>query len=46
MTFVVGEPPSQKEFILNMKSKMKDQLFLNDVEIIAANEAFDFELAY
>jgi predicted nucleotidyltransferase component of viral defense system len=47
MIFVVGEPPSQKEFILNMESKMKDQLFLNDVfGIIAANEAFDFELAY
>lgn len=47
MIFVVGEPPSQKEFILNMESKMNDKLFMNDVfGIIAANEVFDFELAY
>ncbi len=47
MLFVVAESPSRKEFILNMESKMKDQLFLNDVYgIIATNEDFDFELAY
>ena len=32
MKFVVGKPPTQKEFLLNMEEKQKSPLFLGDME--------------
>lgn len=38
MAFSVKEPPSQREFILNMEAKMKDPEFLGDTTAILRPE--------
>ena len=34
MGFVVGNPPSRKEYLLNMEQKIKDTEFLGDIEML------------
>lgn len=34
MSFVVGNPPTQKEYLLNMEQKIKDEEFLGDIEML------------
>lgn len=34
LRFSVDNPPSQKQFLINMEEKMTDQEFLNDIKII------------
>lgn len=48
MNFVVGNnAPTQKEFLLNMEEKMKDNEFLGDTQLLLRNgEAYDPQEAY
>jgi len=47
MRFVVDNPPSQKEFLLNMEEKMKDKEFTNDIHVILRpGIEYDNEKAY
>ena len=48
MKFSVENPPSQREYILNMEAKMQDTEFLGDITALLrpelsfdANEAYD-----
>ena len=34
ITFVVDNPPSQKEYLLNMEQKIEDAEFLGDIEML------------
>ena len=47
MNFVVSAPPTQKEFLLNMESKMLDEEFLGDTQLLLRNgEAYNPQKAY
>ena len=47
MTFSVGKPPSQKEFLLNMEEKEKDLNFTGDMEALLRPEIkYDQEAAF
>ena len=47
MTFSVGKPPSQKEFLLNMEEKEKDPNFRGDMEALLRPEIkYDQEAAF
>ena len=47
MEFVVGKPPTQKEFPLNMELKMQDEEFLGDtIMLLRGGEKYDPQKAY
>jgi predicted nucleotidyltransferase component of viral defense system len=47
MEFVVGKPPTQKEFLLNMELKMQDEEFLGDTNmLLRQGELYDPQKAY
>lgn len=47
MNFVVSAPPTQKEFLLNMETKMQDAEFLGDTQLLLRNgENYDPQKAY
>ncbi|MCM1722061.1 nucleotidyl transferase AbiEii/AbiGii toxin family protein [Bacteroides ovatus] len=47
MDFVVGQPPTYKQFILNMEEKMNDIDFLGDIQnLIRPNEKFNPQKGY
>ena len=47
MEFVVDEPPSKKNFISNLKIKMRDSDFVNDTTfLLRPNEKFDINEAF
>jgi len=47
MEFVVGKPPAQKEFLLNMELKMQDEEFLGDTYmLLRQSEQYDPQKAY
>ena len=47
MDFVVATPPTHKQFIQNMESKMTDPDFLEDMEnLIHFDEPYDIQEAY
>lgn len=47
MNFVVAAPPTQKEFLLNMETKMQDAEFLGDTQLLLRNgENYDPKKAY
>lgn len=47
MLFVVSAPPTQKEFILNMETKMQDSEFLSDTQLLLRNgENYNPQKAY
>jgi len=47
MTFSVGKPPSQKEFLINMDAKMQDSDFVGDITaLIRPTEQYDQDAAY
>lgn len=47
MNFVVSAPPTQKEFLLNMETKMQDADFLGDTQLLLRNgESYDPQKAY
>ncbi len=48
MKFVVGSNvPTQKEFLLNMEAKMKDDDFLGDIKLLLRNgESYNPQIAY
>lgn len=47
MDFVAGQPPTYKQFILNMEEKMNDADFLGDIEsIIRPGETFNPQAGY
>ena len=47
MNFVVSSPPTQKEFLLNMETKMQDAEFLGDTQLLLRNgESYDPQKAY
>ena len=47
MDFVVSTPPTHKQFIQNMESKMIDPDFLEDMDnLIRTHEAYDIQEAY
>ncbi len=47
MKFVVGKPPTQKEFLLNMEEKKKSPLFLGDMEgLLSPNLNYEQDQAF
>lgn len=47
MYFSVSQPPTYKQFILNMESKMTDPDFLEDMgSLIRSDETYDIQKAY
>lgn len=47
MRFVVAEPPTQRQFLLNMEAKMKDREFLGDITaLLRPDQPFDPHEAY
>jgi predicted nucleotidyltransferase component of viral defense system len=47
MEFVVGAPPTRKEFLLNMELKMQDEEFLGDTRmLLRGGEEYDPQKAY
>jgi hypothetical protein len=47
MEFVVSQPPTYKQFVQNMESKMDDPEFWGDMEnLIRSDEAYDMKEAY
>lgn len=47
MEFVVGKPPRQKEFLLNLELKMQDDEFLGDTnQLLRQDEHYDPQKAY
>jgi hypothetical protein len=47
MKFVVGKPPTQKEFLLNMEQKRKSAQFSGDMEgLLSPNIRYDQEEAF
>lgn len=47
MEYVVGKPPAQKEFLLNMELKMQDEEFLGDTSmLLRGGEEYDPQKAY
>lgn len=47
MRFVVAEPPTQRQFLLNMEAKMKDREFLGDIAaLLRPDEPYDAQSAY
>lgn len=47
MDFSVSKPPTYKQFIQNMESKMIDPDFMEDMEnLIHADETYDIREAY
>lgn len=47
MDFSVSQPPTYKQFILNMESKMTDPDFLEDMgSLIRSDETYDIQKAY
>lgn len=47
MHFVVTTPPTQKEFLLNMETKMEDEEFLGDTQLLLRNdESYNPIVAY
>jgi len=47
MAFSVAQPPTQKQFLLNMDEKMKDMEFLGDiVGLLRAEERYAHDMAY
>ena len=47
MSFVVQQPPTYKQFILNMEEKMNDMDFLGDIQnLIRPNEMFNPQEGY
>ena len=47
MDFVAGQPPTYKQFILNMEEKMNDMDFLGDIQnLIRPNEMFNPQEGY
>lgn len=47
LDFSVSQPPTYKQFILNMESKMTDPDFLEDMgSLIRSDETYDIQKAY
>ena len=47
MDFSVSQPPTYKQFILNLESKMTDPDFREDMDsLIRPDEAYDIQEAY
>jgi predicted nucleotidyltransferase component of viral defense system len=47
MEYVVGKPPAQKEFLLNMELKMQDEEFLGDTSmLLRGGEEYEPQKAY
>lgn len=47
MKFSVNQPPTKKQFLLNLEEKMKDSDFLGDIKaLIRPDEIYDPHIAY
>ena len=47
MAFVVSEPPTQKEYLINMEQKIEDDEFLGDISmLLRPDESYNPQIAW